>query len=54
MNAPSQPNYPAHWQRRAEEARCGADRLADPEVKRAMLEIADAYERLAALTSSKK
>jgi ATP-dependent Zn protease len=38
---------PKHWRDRADEARAVAEKLADPESKRRMLEIADAYEHLA-------
>lgn len=40
-------NDPAHWQRRAEEARAHAEQLADPESRRMMLDIAEDYEKLA-------
>jgi hypothetical protein len=39
---------PKHWLLRAEEARVCAELISDPESKRAMLEIADQYERIAA------
>jgi hypothetical protein len=50
---------PEHWLLRAEEARVCAELISDPESKRAMLEIADQYERIAkrteeAMKSSKK
>jgi len=38
---------PKHWRDRADEARAVAERLADPESKRRILEIADGYEHLA-------
>jgi len=38
---------PKHWRERAEEARSVADQLSDPESKRMMLRIAEAYVRLA-------
>jgi hypothetical protein len=38
---------PKHCRDRADEARAVAERLADPESKRRMLEIADDYEHLA-------
>jgi hypothetical protein len=39
----------AHWRVRAEEARRSADAADDPEAKKTLTEIADAYERLAEL-----
>jgi hypothetical protein len=39
---------PAHWRKRAEEARRIADELEDSLAKRTMLEIAQSYEKLAA------
>jgi hypothetical protein len=39
-------NDPAHWRRRADEARRAADLLDDADAKQTMLEIAAAYERL--------
>jgi len=41
-------NDPAHWWERAVEARALADKMTDPEGKRAMLDIAEKYDRLAA------
>lgn len=38
---------PKHWLERAEEARAVADGMRDPEARRAMLEIAERYERIA-------
>jgi hypothetical protein len=38
---------PKHWRLRAEEARVSAELISDPESKRAMLEIAGQYERIA-------
>jgi len=40
-------NDPKHWRERAEEARVHAEQLADPESKKAMLRIAEDYEKLA-------
>ena len=40
-------NSPTHWHGRATEARGVADKMDDPEAKRAMLEIARNYENLA-------
>jgi hypothetical protein len=41
---------PKHWRLRAEEARVSAELISDPESKRAMLEIAAQYERIAKRT----
>ena len=38
---------PKFWRRRAKEARFQADRTSDAETKRALLSIAETYERLA-------
>ena len=38
---------PAHWRQRAQASRAEADRLNDPDAKKIMLEIAEAFERLA-------
>ena len=46
-------NDPAHWRRRAAEARSMADQLDDPAAKKAMLEIADQYERIAAIAQQR-
>ena len=54
MNKPSLADDPAHWQRRAEEARRVADQLDDPIAKKTMREIALSYERLAALAEKKR
>jgi hypothetical protein len=40
-------NDPKFWRARAQEARFQADRINDPESKRAMLSIADTYDRMA-------
>jgi hypothetical protein len=40
---------PAHWRQRAQEARREAEQIDDPSIKSALLEIAAAYERLAAI-----
>ena len=42
-----------HWRLRAEEARVSAELISDPESKRAMLEIADQYERIAKRTEDR-
>ena len=39
--------HPAHWRRRAEEARRHAAGLADPVAQKTLLAIAQAYEQLA-------
>jgi hypothetical protein len=44
---------PEHWRRRAQEARADADRHADPDVKRALLEIAALCERVAVAADRK-
>ena len=44
-----QPNDPAHWRRRAKEARRDADKLDDPSDKETLLSIAKHYERVADL-----
>ena len=38
---------PQHWRERAEQARKAAEAMAAPDAKRAMLTVADNYERLA-------
>ena len=40
-------NDPAHWRRRAEEARTIAEQMSDLQSKDSMLRIAKDYERLA-------
>jgi hypothetical protein len=45
---------PQHWRRRAAEARAMADHIVDPEAKRAMLDIATSYERIAARAEQRK
>jgi len=44
---------PAHWRQRAQASRAEADRLNDPGAKRMMLEIAEAFERLADLAEKR-
>jgi hypothetical protein len=46
-------NDPAHWRRRAEETRSIAAQLDDPAAKKAMLEIAEQYERIAAIAQTR-
>jgi hypothetical protein len=38
---------PAHWRQRAQASRAEADRLNNPDAKKIMLEIAEAFARLA-------
>ena len=40
-------NDPAHWHRRAEEARILAEQMNDEQSRQMMLRIADDYDRLA-------
>jgi hypothetical protein len=47
MGMPFFVNDPRHWRERAKEARELAVALTDPDKKQAMLEIAQAYERMA-------
>lgn len=49
MKTPSLTEDPAHWQRRADEARRTAELSDDPVLKKTMMDIAAAYERLVAL-----
>ena len=44
---------PMHWQRRAQEARSIAGQLDDLTAKITMLDIANSYDRLAALLEAK-
>ena len=46
-------NDPAYWRQRAEETRALADQLDDPVAKQTMLEIALAYEQVAALAEAR-
>jgi hypothetical protein len=39
---------PEHWHERAAEARALAEKISDPEGKKAMIEIAEKYDRVAA------
>jgi hypothetical protein len=54
MNTPSIRDDPAHWRRRAQEARRLADQLDDPITKQTMLDIARSYEQLATLAETKR
>jgi hypothetical protein len=49
-----QEDAPAYWRRRAEEARRAAERMVDPISKKTLLDIASAYEELAASAAVKK
>jgi hypothetical protein len=49
-----QEDAPAYWRRRAEEARRAAERMVDPISKKTLLDIANAYEELAASAAVKK
>jgi hypothetical protein len=49
MNKPSPIDDPALWRQRADETR----RMADPEAKQAMLQIAAAYEQLAKIAEAR-
>jgi len=54
MTVPSQiVDAPAHWRQRADEARREAEKIDDPSTKSALLEIAAAYERLAAIIETR-
>jgi hypothetical protein len=53
MKTPSLRDDPAHWHRRAAEARRIADQLDDPIAKETMRDIANSYERLAELAEAK-
>jgi len=46
-------NSSQHWLKRAEEVRTIAHGISDLEAKRAMLEIADRYERIAKLAEAR-
>jgi hypothetical protein len=41
------PEKAEYWRKVAEEARATAEKMHDPECKRIMLDIAEAYERIA-------
>jgi hypothetical protein len=53
MKRPSIRDDPAHWRRRAGDARRIADQLDDPVAKKTMLDIALSYEQLATLAEKK-
>ena len=44
---------PAHWRRCADQARRAADQESDPTAKKTLLEIAEAYDKLALLADAK-
>jgi hypothetical protein len=44
---------PAHWRQRAQDSRAEAEKLDDPDTKATLLEIAEAYERLAVLAEKR-
>jgi hypothetical protein len=52
MAAPSLIDEPAHWRQRAEEARREAEELSEPSIKHALMDIAAAYDRLAAIMAA--
>lgn len=57
MNTPTPTppqDSPAYWRRRAEEARRAAEQMVDRVSKRTLLDIAEAYEKLAKETSAAK
>lgn len=45
---PGQFGTPAHWRERAEEARAMAEDMTDAAARRAMLAVAENYEKIAA------
>jgi hypothetical protein len=45
---------PVHWGQRAQEARNTADQIVDPIARQTMLEIAEAYARLAAVAERRR
>jgi hypothetical protein len=47
MQNPSFIHEPAHWRKRAEQARTIADQMNDAEARSMMLKIAEDYEKLA-------
>jgi hypothetical protein len=53
MKTPSLRDDPAHWRRRAKEARRIADQLDDPIAKKTMDDIARSYEQLATLAETR-
>jgi hypothetical protein len=53
MPLPTPLNDPAHWRQRAQETRDIADKLDDPAAKRAMLEVAQQYDQIAAIAEKR-
>jgi hypothetical protein len=53
MKTPSIVDDPAHWRRRSQEAGRIADQLDDRIAKKTMRDIANSYERLAALAEAR-
>jgi hypothetical protein len=53
MPTPKLLNDPAHWRRRAQEARSIADQLDDLAAKKTMLEVAQHYEQIAAIADKR-
>jgi hypothetical protein len=51
---PSIMERPDYWLRRAAEARRTADEMADPVSKKTLLDIAKAYDELAAFAAAKR
>jgi hypothetical protein len=45
---------PKHWRDRAKEKRALAGKVDDPKTKRALLEVADGYDRLATRAEERK
>jgi hypothetical protein len=48
VGVPSLYNDPEHWRRRATEARAVAEKMTDAVGKKAMMEVAENYDRVAA------
>jgi hypothetical protein len=44
---------PAHWRKRAQETRAEADKMGDADAKRILLEIAEAFDRLASIADQR-
>lgn len=45
--------HPAHWRQCADQARQAADQVTDPTTSATLLEIGEAYEKLAALAEAR-
>ena len=54
MKTPLPIDDPTHWRRRADEARRMADQADDPADKKALIDIATAYEELVARVEAKQ